>query len=377
MGRKPVKIGAPGGLVPPFDAVVKTAQRNEEQGFDSLWFPDHFMAWHPESIWTPDLTPIAKFQSNPHIFYDTIGTMAVVGSQTQNITLGTSVTEPIRRHPALLAQEFLTLDHITKGRVVLGIGAGEGENIIPYGLDFSQPASRLEEALRIIRLLWENNGPVDYDGKYWKLKDAVMALSPYQPGKYPPIWVAAHGPRMLRMTGELADGWLPTKMEPDEYGEKLQIVRNAAKAVDRDPDAITPAMWTYLVIDEDPQACEALLDTLLIKALCLCLPAAAFERHGCKHPLGDNFYGLTDYIPTRYGREEALAAINKIPHEVVKEGIMHGTPDDLAQQIDALAEKGLEHIVLWNITFTGDMSKMRSSYQLMSDLVKRVHGANQ
>ena len=69
-----------------------------------------------------------------------------------------------------LAQSFVTLDHLSKGHAILGIGNGESENVEPYGLPWDKPVARIEEALTIIRLLWENVGrPVDYDGQFWKL----------------------------------------------------------------------------------------------------------------------------------------------------------------------------------------------------------------
>ena len=72
----PVKVGAPGAINPPVDVVLKTAKRNEEKGYDSLWYPDHWMAWHPESIWTQDITPLAQFQPNPHVYLDPIACIA-------------------------------------------------------------------------------------------------------------------------------------------------------------------------------------------------------------------------------------------------------------------------------------------------------------
>jgi len=149
----PVKVGAPGAITPPADLVIKTAKRNEEKGYDSLWYPYHWMAWHPESIWTEDITPIAKFQPNPHVYLDPVATMAAVGVVTERVQLGTCVTEPIRRHPAMLANEWLTLDHLTKGRVILGLGSGEAENNEPYGIPFEKTVSRFEEAITIIKLL--------------------------------------------------------------------------------------------------------------------------------------------------------------------------------------------------------------------------------
>lgn len=261
-----IQLGMPGGIMPPFDKVAKQAQRAEASGYDSIWWPCHLMGWHPRSVWTPDITPLADIQKNADVYFDPIGAIAAVGPQTERIRLGIGVTDILRRHPAMLAQSILTLDHITQGRVILGLGAGEALNITPYGLSFKKAVSKLEEGLQIIRKLWSAGGePVDFDGQFWQLQDAVLGLEPF--AGQPPIWLAAHGPRMLKITGRYADGWLPTRMAPAEYRAKLDAIQSAARDAGRDPDSITPGMLAYVVVDDDREACRTMLDHLLVKGL--------------------------------------------------------------------------------------------------------------
>jgi len=367
-----IEVGAAGTISPPVDALIKTAQRNEAKGYDAVWYPDHWMAWHPESIWQPDITPLAQFQPSPHVYLDPVACIAAAGSHTERIRFGTCVTETVRRHPALLANEWLTLDHVTKGRAILGVGSGEKENIEPYGLKYEKVVSRFEEALTIIRLLWENDDPVDFDGSFWQLRDAVNGMGPYQPGRFPPIWTGAHGPRMCDITGRLADGWLPTLMPTDVYTNRLQIIRDSAAKAGRDPDAITPALWHYAVVTNDHEAAHRIIDTPLIRAYMLVLHASTFERHGYDHPFGKGFDGIRDYIPTRVGREEALKAAASVPDDVLHENVLHGTPDEIASIVREYEAIGCKHVVLWNITFLGDMTLIRDSYRLMDDVLAKL-----
>jgi phthiodiolone/phenolphthiodiolone dimycocerosates ketoreductase len=369
-----IEIGAPGQIMPPVEGLVKTARRNEAKGFDALWWPDHLMGWHPESIWTPDITPLAHVQPNPHVYLDPVAAIAAAAVSTSKIRLGTSVTEPVRRHPAMLANEWLTLDHLSKGRVILGIGAGEGENIVPYGMDFSRPAARFEEALEIIRLLWENDEPVDFDGSVWTLRRAVCGMGPFTPGRYPPIWTGAHGPRMLDITGRLADGWLPTRMPPEEYAARLGVIRASAEKAGRDFSAFTPGLWAYTVIAADHEEAHRILNETLPKGFQLVLPSEEYERRGYSHPLGPNFAGLRDYIPTHFTKEEALKAIASIPEEIAHDASMHGTPDDIVAEIRRYEAAGVRHVVPWNITFLGDPTQVRESYHLLDDVLAAVKG---
>jgi phthiodiolone/phenolphthiodiolone dimycocerosates ketoreductase len=361
-----IEVGAAGGVTPPVDALIKTAKRNEEKGYDAIWYPDHWMAWHPESIWQPDITPIAQFQPNPHVYLDPVACIAAVGVHTDRIKLGTCVTETVRRHPAMLANEWLTLDHLTKGRAILGVGSGEKENIEPYGMRYEKVVSRFEESLTIIRLLWENDEPVDFDGQFWTLRDAVNGMGAYVPGQFPAIWTGAHGPRMCEITGRLADGWLPALMTPDQYREKLSLVRASAEKAGR---TVKPGLWHYAVVAEDHEETHRLLDSTLIRAYMLVLGSAPFERHGYDHPLGKGFDGVRDYIPTRVSREVALKAAAEVPEEVLHETILHGTPDEIVERAREYEAIGCEHIVLWNITFLADISKVRESYHLMDEVL--------
>ncbi len=369
-----LRVGTPGTILPPFENVIKHARKAEEQGYDSAWWPDHLMGWIPESIWTPDIAEIAARQKSPHTYFESLTTIAAVACHTSRLLMGTSVTECFRRHPAMLAQAALTLDHISKGRFILGIGAGEYENIEPYGINYEKPASRLEEALTLIRLLWESEGKVNYDGAFWRLRDAVLTLEPYREGRYPPIWVAAHGKRTMRIAGRLGDGWFPTYMPLQNYKEGLRIVQDAAREAGRSPEEITPAMWCYVVIDKEAEECKRVLASPMIKAFALTLPYQAYEEAGYQHPLGYKSVPFADYVPTRYSRERVLAALEKVPVEVCERYILNGTPDDIIKALEDYVKVGLKHVVLWNITFFGDLKKVRSSFNAMAKVLEYIKG---
>jgi phthiodiolone/phenolphthiodiolone dimycocerosates ketoreductase len=370
-----ITVGVPGIVQPPTDALTYTARRNEERGFDVIWWPDHLMGWHPQSVWTPEIAPLANGLANPHMYFDPIAAITAAAHVTERIQLGTSVTEPARNHPAQLARAWLTLDHLTNGRAILGIGAGEGENITPYGIPFDRPATRLIDAIRVIRLLWENDDPVDYEGPVYTLRDAVCGMGPAEPGRFPPIWLAAHGPRLCRATGELGDGWLPTILDLADYERGWGLVKEGATAVGRNPDDIVAGMWRYTVVAEDHETSHRILDHPMVKAFLLALPAEYYESRGHPHPLGDDFYGFLEYIPSRLGRDEAMKAIDAIPFDVAHDATLHGTPSDLASALEPYARIGLRHIALWNVTFFAGVELVAPSYKLLTeakDEIKRI-----
>lgn len=344
-----IQVGVSAQPIPPLELTVAQAVQAEAEGFDSVFFPDHLMGWFPKSVWTPEASSIVSILPSPHMYLDPTVVIALAGQSTQRVMLATGVTDPIRRPPAELARTFLTLSHATGGRAILGIGAGELENTAPYGLDYKYQASRLEEALHIIRLLWESDQPVDFDGRFWRLRKAVMDLPAYE-GRLPPIWVAAHGPKMLAITGRYGDGWYPSyPMTPWEYAGKLAVVRKSAEEAGRDPNAIVAGYQLYAVIGTDHETSHDMMTRPLAAAMAVIATSELWEQAGKKHPFGSDYQGLRDYVPEWLEEGELEDAMSSYELGVLHETVAHGTPQDVIDRVEPFIEAGLEHVVLSNI----------------------------
>ncbi len=358
-----IEIGVPGQIMPPADRAVSMARRNEADGFDAVWWPCHLMGWHPDSVWTEDLTPLAAVQPNPHVYFDPLIMMGAVGAATERIKLGVVVTDLIRRHPAMAANMMLTVDHLSQGRAIFGLGSGEAMNLTPYGLPFDKPVARLAEGIEIIRRLWAADGPIDFDGQFHTLHHAVLGLSPYN-GVAPPIWTAAHGPRMLELTGRLADGWLPTKLDVDVYRSSLERIRSSARESGRDADAITPGILAYVLVAPDQATLERMQQQPLLRALMVMLPPEIYRKLGVQPPVA-GFHGI---IPAAVEREEALRIIDGIPPKVVDYYTFCGTPEQIADEVAEYHKAGLRHLIMWNITAFGDPALAGWSFKAMNQI---------
>jgi phthiodiolone/phenolphthiodiolone dimycocerosates ketoreductase len=320
-------------------------------GVDSMMLPDHYLGFIPRSLWSPENTPAAKMIPSSDAFFDPFVLMGMMASRFRNVRIGTGVTEPFRRHPVTLAQAFVTLDHMTGGRAILGIGNGERENTEPYGLPFKKRVGRLEEALEIIRLMWASGGePVDFDGSIWKLKRALFATPLYN-GKAPDIWIASHAPRMLGLTGRYADGWYPTKkMSPQEYGECLQRIRAAGTEAGRDMSSFEPALQIQLVLGPNRTAAlEQVARVPATAAMALLMPGQVWAKHGLHHPLGESFEGFPDFVPEEITAEQIATARKHLTPELLNDGVFAGNVDEVVEELRPLAAAGMRHVVIWNI----------------------------
>lgn len=345
MTHPKISVGITVPITPPLGSVKQIVFVARLLRLDSLVVWDHVQDVFPSALWDRRFTWIAGERPSPHEFYEAQTMLGHLAGRTGRIRLGV-VTDPIRHHPVQIAQSMATLAHLTKRPPILGIGAGERENIEPYGLPFAGLVDRVDEALQIIRLCFATRGPIDFQGKHFRIDHAPMDLRAPK-GRTPEIWVGANGPRMIRLAGRHGDAWYPVgTLTPAEYGAKLEVVRAAAREAGRDPNAILPALEPRVVVASTMEEARAMLDTRVIRYFGLLAPAELWRKVGRAHPFGDDFRGFIDFLPERHTRAELDAAIAEVPTELADQGLIWGTPEQVVAQLRAYGEAGLRHAVL-------------------------------
>jgi phthiodiolone/phenolphthiodiolone dimycocerosates ketoreductase len=319
---------------------------------DSFWVPDHLNQLFPRSLWTEKysggtkILPTLDACMEPWVMLGHIAARNRIG----RMQLGIGVTDTGRRNPAVTAQAAATLHLLTRGRAILGIGPGEREGNEPYGVDWTKPVARFEEAMATIRALWDSGGElVNRDSPYFPLRNAVFDLPPYR-GKWPELWIAAHGPRMLRAAGRYGDAYYPAfPHRPKDYAQRLEAVRSAASDAGRDPMAITPALFIFAVPGRSRDDVDQALDSEVIKSSALNASDEMWGRHGVQHPLGAGFSGAQDILPQDMDEETALAHVAKVPPSLMREVVLNGTPDEMVEQAAQWRDCGVRHMVVANV----------------------------
>jgi phthiodiolone/phenolphthiodiolone dimycocerosates ketoreductase len=320
-------------------------------GVDSLWMPDHLNALLPRAIAKPPYFGAAKLVPKVDAYLEPwtmLGNLAA-RNRWSRLRLGVGVTDTGRRNPAVTAQAAATLHLLTRGRAILGIGPGEREGNEPYGVDWSKPVARFEEAIATIRALWNSGGElVSRDSAFFPLHNAVFDLPPYR-GKWPEIWIAAHGPRMLRAAGRYADAWLPAfPQRPPEYAQRLEVIRGAASDAGRDPMSIIPAIWLFVITGRTSSDVDEALSSDIAKSFALNASGEVWARHGVEHPLGADFTGAQDLVPQAWDEQTVLSYTAKAPVSVLKEVLLTGTPEDVIAQAAEWRDHGVRYIVAAN-----------------------------
>jgi alkanesulfonate monooxygenase SsuD/methylene tetrahydromethanopterin reductase-like flavin-dependent oxidoreductase (luciferase family) len=216
--------------------LVDAAVEAEAAGFDSVWVGESLLA-------RPRPEPLT--------------TLAAIAARTTTVRVGTAVLLPLLRHPLLLAHGLATVDRLAGGRLIVGIAPGadvEGtrRELAAVGASGERRVARLCDTVAALRDLWNDGSP-----------DVRLRPRPVTPSG-PPLWLAAQGPKMLRLAGGHFAGWMPFSPTPADYHQGLQAVRHAAEAAGRDPASIDAAVYLTVAIDDDPQVAASALDRYML-----------------------------------------------------------------------------------------------------------------
>lgn len=280
----------------------------ERLGFDSLWLNDHLYGVPLPAI------PI----------FECWTLLAAVGAITSRVELGTLVSPVGFRNPALHAKMAATLDNITGGRIIVGIGVGWFEDEFRgYGFAFPPVRTRLEqlrEAAQIMKQVWTAPGAT-FEGKHFRTEAVVCAPAPV---RVPPLLIGGGGERvLLRIAAEHADIWNNLAVNQGDLARKVKCLHDHCRAVDRDPDTLEVSQQTVVVLGHDEADARAKME----KASTIYgghlgnierdgiwgAPRQAIERierqiaQGCRHFIME-FFGRDTREPARLFAEQVLPA---------------------------------------------------------------------
>ena len=324
---------------PSFQDILEQAKKSEESGFDNIFYPDHTVDWSP----------------GPAMCFDALNTLSALAMKTR-LRLGTAVSDCHRFHPALMAQKVATLDHISSGRALLGIGVGEKINVDMYGLSRAKALSKLREYIELLRQFWSKK-KVTKKSEFWgDIKKAFIQIQPIQ--NTPPIYVAANGPKSRQLTGELADGWFPFIESPRTYKENKKEIADAAKKIGRNPEEIDYALQNYVAIDDDNPE----------KAVKTCEDFRDFSLLVAPTKLNQIYPTLnlpTDLTVFNYDWNSDVHKIlpyqDKLPESMLTDIFCLGTTDDVIANIEKFKEAGVTHMAFFN---SGpDLNKVYESFR--------------
>lgn len=293
----------------PVQQYIELAQLAEEMGFDQFWV------------------------SNDIFLRSCVVILSAIATATKRIEIGSCIINPYTINPAEIAMMAATLDELSNGRFNLGLSSGAADFLEWVGIHPTKPRTDLLEVISVIRRLLAGE-QVALEGQFLQWTD--KAYMRFEPLRQVPIYIGAMSPKMLQAIGSVGDGGLPLLFPPEHYSNVQPLVAQGAEAAGRDLAEVDLAACIWCSIAEDKQAAEAPLKDKI-----------AYYGHALS-PLILEQLGLTlaDFEDIEYAlmtERNAEKARNLVTDDMLKIGIT-GTPNDVMPRLEALVEKGVNHL---------------------------------
>ena len=299
--KETMKFGielVPNELLAKLSYYVKLA---EDNGFEYCWITDHY---------------------NNRNVYMALGAIAAT---TNNIKLGPGVTNPYVKIPAAIASSLATLDEVSGGRAVLGIGPGDKATFDALGIKWTKPVATVKKAIADIKDLMA--------GK----RLAAGAQLAVKPSVKVPIYMGAQGPKMLETAGMIADGVLINASNPKDFEAAVPLIKKGADAAGRNMSEIDVAAYACMSVDKKPEKAKAAA-VPVVAFIAAGSPPTVLERHGVES-------SKVDAINAALKEGNFGAAFETVDDTMLKAFALYGTPEEVVEKGKALAKMGVTQIV--------------------------------
>lgn len=306
---------------PQMAALARDAER---LGFDSLWANDHLATQRA----------VVAAQSDPVNFYEPLITFAYLAGQTERLRFVVATIVAPLRHPVLLAKQAATLDQVSQGRFVLGLGIGATREEFEIAGNPPPKANRgrmMDEMVDALRLLFARDRAA-FSGEYYRFDEIAMHPKPVQNPM--PIYLGATAPEGIRRVARVADGWIVSSVSPEKMREGIGALREGIAEAGRDPSSVQTCVQLWVSIGETEADARAVLD-------------------GSPH-----FAQMRARRPDRSADDHARAFAS---HDLL------GSPEQISERIAAYADAGVDHLGL--ILLARDMDELSHRARILAEAV--------
>ncbi|MCL7383682.1 MAG: LLM class flavin-dependent oxidoreductase [Thaumarchaeota archaeon] len=307
-----------------------------------------------DGVWYPDYQ--APFSGTLELYV----TLTSVALKTSRVFIGSMVTDVLRRHPMVTAHAFASLSCVAPKRIVLGLGAGAGTSHFRYGIKLNDLAMRLKEGINVIKLLWKStpDKPANFKGKHFSLEKAGP---PLKPASNIPIYVASYGPKMIEITAELANGWIPESHTPITYRLTLDKIYSLMKKFGRKVEELEPCLAAiFYPFEPNEKSYKRILNAA--KHYLAAYPDIQWiAGYGRNHP------GLrTQQLVLKPKLWDELAS--QVPDNLADSTIIYGKIEECVDKIARFRDAGCGHMILEPYWIEKD--KLREAIEIAGNKIK-------
>jgi len=296
--------------------IVGAARLAEDCGFHSVFVPEHYYDREAPSL------------------------IGAIAQSTAKIRIGTGVVNPYTRYPSLVAMTIATLDELSDGRAMLGLGSGGVIGSLEHGIPnefagqrFSHPLGHMRETIEIVRKLLSGES-ISYEGEFYSLEDVKLHFKPFQ--KSIPIYLGQQGPKMMELAGELADGVIITLCCTIPYVKTvIKEIRSSEATHNREKDSVDFAARIIVSMDEDQSKAIRVAKQLVGRVFIHPGAKPVMEASSFELPIDEMKRAIEG------GRRDALNDL--VPDRIVEMTTASGTKSEVTKRIEEFRQSGVTH----------------------------------
>ncbi len=290
--------------------LVEKTRLAEEKGFNYVWITDHY--------------------NNRNVYV----TLAAIAMETEKINLGVGVTNPYVVSPVWTATAIASVDEVSNGRAILGMGAGDKATLESLGLKMEKPLSAVREAVTIIRSLWEGK-TVKFEGKKFRVAGARLN---FKVKRKIPIYVGAQGVKMLQTAGEIGDGVLINASHPKDIEFAVENIEKGVSKANKKMEDVSVAAYTSFSISQDKGEAESKAREV-VSFIVAGSPPPVLERHGIPVEEAEKIKDLL--AKGKFGK-----AFSAVTAEMLDAFSISGTPEECLTKVEEILRKGIDQLVV-------------------------------
>lgn len=301
-----VKFGLELLPVTPISDITELSKHADNLGFDVIWVTDHY--------------------NNRNVYV----TLTSIALNTKKVKLGTGVVNPYVTNPLWIASAIASIDEVSGGRAILGIGAGDKATLDKLVIEWKKPLKAVKESVEVIRRILKGE-IVDFDGEIVKSKGASLT---YKPTHEIPIYVGAQGPKMLALASSIGDGILINASHPKDYNYAMKIIRDSAKGK---LDKLDIVACTSFSIDKDSSVAKKTARPV-VAFIVAGAGDEVLKRHGIEM---EKVNVIRDHLSKGKFKDAAAA----VTEDMINAFSISGTPQECIEMLDKLVKTGVTQIV--------------------------------
>lgn len=281
----------------------------EDNGFEYCWITDHY--------------------NNRYVYM----ALTAIAMNTNKIKLGPGVTNPYTRNVAVTASAIATLDELSGGRAVLGIGPGDKATFDTLGIEWVKPVTTLKESVEVIRKLLAGER-VSFDGKIVKLAGAALAVKPHS---NVPVYIGAQGPKMLETAGAIGDGVLINASNPKDFEAAIPLIKKGAESAGKKIEDIDVAAYACMSVDKKSEKAKQAA-VPVVAFIAAGSPPVVLERHGIDKE-------KVEKIREALKKGDFGTAFGLVDDDMLEAFSIYGTPEEVVEKCKKLLDIGVTQIV--------------------------------